>query len=198
MQTMRNKEMRKLFSLPTDGQNTDWTRLFLYGLATMFVVNLVMFIGLFGWTAVAVLVISALVLTNVATVFMLLRAAHVLTATEEATQHVLDEIAEMGDEFDQALKDTVWMEDIPQARKASKLLYDAKFTLLNAPATFHKILAGELGNSLGPRYSSDSFHDESEVLQPDDEFIEKLTSEILTREERSGTQPSQFARPLNP
>jgi hypothetical protein len=181
-------------------ENTDWAKLILRGFLILLVLNIIMFIGLFGWVAIAILTIFFLVISNVATILLLLRSMRMMTAMEDAIQYVIDDITEMGDEFDRGMKEIVWMEDVPQARKASTLLYNAKFALLNAPSTLQRILNESIGNTMGPRFLSDMWgeNDSDADIEEDDEFVNNLMRELEARNalDTNKNEPSPFAKQI--
>lgn len=177
----------------------DWTKFFVVGFAVLAMMNVVFFIALFGWAAIAILVILLLIGVIGALSLMVLRANKIMSAIEEAINATLVDLDRIGDEFSKASSEMPWMEDVPQVRKMAKLLYDAKYALLSLPQKFNNRVRQSINLNENDLFESDRMVGEGDgpVEDPipvDTEFLENLKREIAARE--ANRQPSNNARPI--
>lgn len=99
---------------------------------------------IFGWIAVFLVFLTLSIILNIFLGFVAFKSLKSLRATEVGLQFVFNKIDEKYNEIDTAIKEMVWIEDVPEVRKIAKLLLEAREEILKAPIYFNGTVAEEL------------------------------------------------------
>ena len=149
-----------------------------YVLLIQFVVILILLFVAFGVIVVYSLILLFFVSTTAFFAYVSIIQSRNLRAAEVALQYVFDQISLSADQIDEQIKGLVWAEDVPEVRKVSALMHEAKRQLLNAPVLFNGTVIEEI---YAPP-SEEELKTEEQIRNAVEGQLDKNTLDIFMKE----------------
>lgn len=161
-----------------DKKATNWQRIVIYLAGVQFITILVLLYIAFGFAVTYGLVFFLLVAWAVAATFAAIRQTRNIRAAEAGLQYVFDRVNGLGLEIDSQIKDMVWAEDVPEIRRISQLMKDARQELLNAPLLFNGTVVEEIYDPVPEEIENEEQLRDILKGQLNESAIEMLAGEI--------------------
>jgi hypothetical protein len=160
--------------------NLRWQQIIIYAFLICLVLNIAMFVALFGWTAMFILAIISLIIVCLFEYAYIVRFTKIIVAMEDAITGSMDEINDSIDEFNNLIKELPYIEDYAATVKMRNSIISIKMNLIEIPTLIDRAIKNQSSDAM---IEDDEQEEDSDVgivfaspprEETEEEFLENL------------------------